>query len=348
MISDLILKWYKKNKRNLVWRKTKNPYKIWVSEIILQQTKISVGTKYYLNFIKKFPNLESLSKGTDKEILKIWEGLGYYSRAINMLKTAKTLVENKKEFPSSYESLIKLKGIGDYTASAISSICKNEKRAVLDGNVFRVISRVFNISAPINTITGKKIFQKLTFKLLPDSQIGDYNQGLMDFGSLHCTIRNPKCKSCTLKNLCKSYKLNNIENRPRKIKRISAKKERVYNYLRIIVNNKLLIKKRSKKDIWKNLYELPLIESEENISEELLIKYLSKLFDSIKINHYRLDETINHKLSHQNITINFWNTRITVRKEKKNISLLNIKLKSIADYPFPKPILKYLNDYLNT
>jgi len=348
MISDLILKWYKKNKRNLVWRKTKNPYKIWVSEIILQQTKISVGTKYYLNFIKKFPDLESLSKGTDKEILKIWEGLGYYSRAINMLKTAKTLVENKKEFPSSYESLIKLKGIGDYTASAISSICKNEKRAVLDGNVFRVISRVFNISAPINTITGKKIFQKLTFKLLPDSQIGDYNQGLMDFGSLHCTIRNPKCKSCTLKNLCKSYKLNNIENRPRKIKRISAKKERVYNYLRIIVNNKLLIKKRSKKDIWKNLYELPLIESEENISEELLIKYLSKLFDSIKINHYRLDETINHKLSHQNITINFWNTRITVRKEKKNISLLNIKLKSIADYPFPKPILKYLNDYLNT
>ena len=348
MISDLILKWYKKNKRNLVWRKTKNPYKIWVSEIILQQTKISVGTKYYLNFIKKFPDLESLSKGTDKEILKIWEGLGYYSRAINMLKTAKTLVENKKEFPSSYESLIKLKGIGDYTASAISSICKNEKRAVLDGNVFRVISRVFNISAPVNTITGKKIFQKLTFKLLPDSQIGDYNQGLMDFGSLHCTIRNPKCKSCTLKNLCKSYKLNNIKIRPRKIKRISAKKERVYNYLRIIVNNKLLIKKRNKKDIWKNLYELPLIEGEGNISEKLLIRYLSKLFDSIKINHYQLDETINHKLSHQNMTINFWNTRITVQKEKKNISLLNVKLKSIANYPFPKPILKYLNDYLNT
>ena len=265
-----------------------------------------------------------------------------------MLKTAKTLAENKKKFPSSYESLIKLKGVGDYTASAISSICKNEKRAVLDGNVFRVISRVFNISAPINTITGKRIFQKLTFKLLPDNQIGDYNQGLMDFGSLHCTIRNPKCKSCPLKNLCKSYKLNNIKNRPRKIKRTAPKKKRIYNYLRIIIDNKLLIKKRNKKDIWKNLYELPLIESEENISEELLIKYLSKLFDSIKINHYRLDETINHKLSHQNITINFWNTRITVRKEKKNISLLNIKLKSIADYPFPKPILKYLNDYLNT
>ena len=246
MISELILKWYKKNKRDLIWRKTKNPYKIWVSEIILQQTKISVGTKYYLSFIKKFPNLESLSKGSEKEILKIWEGLGYYSRAINMLKTAKTLVENKKKFPSSYESLIKLKGVGDYTASAISSICKNEKRAVLDGNVFRVISRVFNVSAPINTVGGKKIFQKLTFKLLPDNQIGDYNQGLMDFGSLHCTIRKPKCKSCPLKNLCKSYKLNNIENRPRKIKRTSPKKERVYNYLRIIINNKLLIIKEEK------------------------------------------------------------------------------------------------------
>ena len=194
----------------------------------------------------------------------------------------------------------------------------------------------------------KKIFQKLTFKLLPDDQIGDYNQGLMDFGSLHCTIRNPKCKSCPLKNLCKSYKLNNIENRPRKIKRTTRKKERVYNYLRIIINKKLLINKRRKTDIWKNLYEFPLIEGEDNISEELLIKYLSKLFDSIKINHYRLDETINHKLSHQNLTINFWNTGITVGREKKNISLLNIKLKSIANYPFPKPILKYLNDYLIT
>jgi len=348
IFSELILNWYKKNKRNLPWRKTKNPYKIWVSEIILQQTQISQGEKYYLNFIRKFPDLESLSKSTESNVLKIWEGLGYYSRAINMLNNAKLLTKNKSPFPNNYNDLIKLKGVGEYTASAISSICINERKAVLDGNVFRVMSRVFNVSKAINRNSGKKTFQKITSRLLPEKKIGDYNQALMDFGSMHCTIKNPKCSTCPIQNMCKSFKLKNIELRPVKIKNKKRKKTRLLNYFIIIFEKKIYIQKRLKNDIWKSLYEPPLLESEKKITKKLFQIKFSSFFRELIIHEIQLLKRVSHKLSHQNIDINFWKVSVLKLKEKQKTNLLKISFRSILDYPFPKPIVKYLNEYLNT
>lgn len=346
--SDLILKWYKNNKRNLPWRSTKEPYKIWVSEIILQQTQMSQGIKYYLNFIKNFPNLESLAKSNDSSVLKVWEGLGYYSRAINMLNTAKFLIKNNRDFPSSYDELIKLKGVGDYTASAISSICKNERKAVLDGNVFRVISRVFNISKPINQNTGKKLFQKTTLSLLPKNNTGDYNQALMDFGSTHCTIKNPKCINCSIQQICKSFKLKNIELRPVKLKNTGTKKNRLLNYFIIFFEKKIFIKKRLQKDIWRNLYEPPLLESNDIITKQLFQQNFSSYFKKIITKKIEFSKKISHKLSHQNLEIYFWKVNVLHLKEKKENNLLQVDFKSLSKYPFPKPIAKYLNEYLIT
>ena len=348
IFSELILKWYKTNKRNLPWRETKDPYKIWVSEIILQQTQISQGTKYYFNFIKKFPNLKTLAQSSEKQVLKIWEGLGYYSRAINILKNAKFLIEKDKGFPNKYTELIKLKGVGEYTASAISSICENEKKAVLDGNVFRVISRVFNITEPINQSSGKKKFQQIVYKLLPEKKIGDYNQALMDFGSIHCTIKKPKCAVCPVQNMCKSFELQNINLRPVKIKIHKLKKTRLLNYFIVVFNNQLYIKKRSENDIWKNLYEPLLIESQKMITKKIFKNFFSQHFKKIILNKFKLSKNISHKLSHQNLEIKFWTVNILNLEEKKESSLLKIDIQSVLEYPFPKPILKYLNEYLIT
>ena len=348
IFSELILKWYEINKRNLPWRKTKDPYKIWVSEIILQQTQISQGKKYYLDFIKKFPDLESLAMSTESNVLKIWEGLGYYSRAINMLNNAKFLINKNISFPNSYNELIQLKGVGDYTASAISSICKNEKKAVLDGNVFRVISRVFNISEPINKNSGKKIFQKIATDLLPEKKTGDYNQALMDFGSTHCTLKNPSCKICPIQNMCKSFKLKNIELRPVKIKRRGEKKRRILNYFIVIFDKNIYIQKRLKSDVWKGLYEPLLIESNEIITKKLFQKKSSLFFDKLIIKDVQLLKNSSHKLSHQNLELNFWKVNILKLKEKKENTLLKINFKSVLQYPFAKPISKFLNEYLFT
>ena len=348
IFSELILKWYETNKRNLPWRETKDPYKIWVSEIILQQTQISQGIKYYFNFIKKLPNLKALAQSSEKKVLKIWEGLGYYSRAINMLENAKLLIKKNKEFPNKYKELIKLKGIGEYTAAAISSICKNEKKAVLDGNVFRVISRVFNIAEPINRTSGKKKIQQIASKLLPEKKTGDYNQALMDFGSIQCTIKKPKCEVCPVQNMCKSFGLQNINLRPVKIKTKKLKKIRLLNYFIVVFNNQLYIKKRTKNDIWKNLYEPLLIESQKIITKKIFKDSFSQSFKKIILNNFKLSGNISHTLSHQNLEIKFWTVHVLKLEEKKENSLLKIDIESILEYPFPKPILKYLNEYLIT
>ena len=198
--------WYSKNKRDLPWRINKNPYSVWLSEIILQQTKIQQGLPYYLRFMDEYPNVFSLSQASEQDILKLWEGLGYYSRARNLHKTAKLIVRDLEGvFPSTYTGLLNLPGIGKYTASAISSICYEERKAVLDGNVFRLLSRYFNIDLPINSPLGLKYFEQLSFDLLPEINIGDYNQALMDFGSTVCKPKLAKCDTCILKEECGAY-----------------------------------------------------------------------------------------------------------------------------------------------
>ena len=256
--SNKLIDWYNQNKRDLPWRKTKNPYKIWVSEIILQQTRIEFGTKYYNRFLKKYPNVRKLANSSDRDLMKIWEGLGYYSRAINMLKTAKIILNSYNGvFPSKYDQLIQLPGIGDYTASAISSICDNELQPVVDGNVLRFLSRMHKIDLPIESIKTKRYFKKLGLRLIQDVNPGDFNQALMDYGSIICKPKKVDCKSCLFSIDCKAYNSNSVEKYPIKKKKIKVK-ERYLNYVVVVTDdNKTQIKKRDGSGIWKNLYEFP-------------------------------------------------------------------------------------------
>ena len=226
-----ILNWYMVNKRDLPWRNTNDPYSVWLSEIILQQTRIAQGLPYYLKFINKYPTINSLARANENDILILWQGLGYYSRARNLLKTAKFIVDEcNGKFPSTYTELIKLKGIGEYTASAISSICFNERRAVLDGNVYRVISRFYGIDVPVNNHFGKKFYMDYAQKLAPKKSCGDYNQGIMDFGSLICKPKSPLCHKCILGKDCIASKMKNINYFPVKLKK-NAPKITHFNYL---------------------------------------------------------------------------------------------------------------------
>ena len=334
-----LISWYYENKRDLPWRHKKNPYHIWVSEIILQQTQIKTGIDYYHRFINKFPNIQSLSSASERDVLHIWQGLGYYNRALNMLITAKTVVQKYNSiFPSKYNDLIQLKGIGEYTASAISSICSNEKKAVVDGNVYRFLSRLYNIKTPINSTQGKKEFQKIANKMLPNKNSGIYNQAIMEFGSIHCKKHTPKCNTCPFQTKCRSFHAGVIKMRPVKHKR-AVYKTRYLNYF-IIKNKKgFFIQQRGVKDIWKKLYELPLLESRSEMKKEQLIKhdYLNP-FQIQKVKHIA---SIDHKLTHQNLKINFWET--WSKKFQIRDNLFTITIEDIPRYPFPKPLKNYFD-----
>ena len=334
----LLLQWYSENKRDLPWRKTKDPYKVWVSEIILQQTQIKTGLDYYTKFICKFPTVEKLARAHTKTVLKIWEGLGYYNRALNMLESAKIVMKKYNGiFPKEYDKVITLKGVGAYTAAAISSFCNKEKKAVVDGNVYRVLSRLYNIKTNINTTNGKKEFQTTANKLISKSNPGTYNQAIMDFGATHCTKHNPKCQNCPFQKKCMSFKLGNIHLRPVKIvKKIS--KIRYFNYLFITKNPFFLIQQRRSLDIWKRLYELPLIETIKKINKVTLMNQKQlQCFQIININKSYDEE---HNLSHQKLKITFW--EINVKSLNVNSDTKAIKKDGIKKYPFPKPLDKYL------
>jgi len=347
--SKSILLWYKKNKRDLPWRSTKDPYKIWVSEIILQQTQINQGINYYINFINNFPDLESLAKSNKKKVLKNWEGLGYYSRATNMLDNAKKIINEQKQFPKDYKELIKLKGIGEYTAAAISSICFDEKKGVVDGNVFRVLSRIFNIETPINTTMGKKEFSELANKLIPKKNVGDYNQGLMDFGSILCKKNFPKCEICIFKQSCLALKFNTIRERPVKKISNSKKKHRILNYFLITDSFEHLYIQKITNKIWKNLYQLPLFESKKIINKKYILKenLMSNFFSKIELTNVVMSKQVLHNLSHQKLNIFFWKITVNGTLITKKDVLQKISKKEINSYPFPSPIKIYLHELLS-
>ena len=339
-MTNKIVSWYKVNKRNLPWRQSKDPYKIWVSEIILQQTQIKNGLKYYNTFLKLFPDVKRLANSSEESVLKSWQGLGYYNRAINMLETAKKIANDLDgNFPNNYDELLKLKGIGDYTASAISSICYNEKKAVVDGNVNRVISRFFDVTESIDTAKGKKKIKKIAISNLPKDNIGDYNQALMDFGSLQCTKYNPKCSDCPLENKCIAKKKNIIHLRPVKLKK-KVSKIRYFNYLHIKNNCNVIIQKRKSDDVWKKLYEFPLIESKKKLEFEELIN--NSFFKNFKVLDFKKKLFLVHKLSHQQLQIVFWELYV----EKIPSDFKKITLKQFKEYPIPKPFEIYL-EYIN-
>ena len=332
--SEKLIEWYRFNKRNLPWRLTKQPYKIWVSEIILQQTRIEQGEKYYYAFLEKYPNISELAKTNDEELLKVWEGLGYYSRALNMLKASRVVLNNYQGiFPSNYDDLIKLPGIGDYTASAISSICNNEVQPVVDGNVFRFLSRMFKIDLPIDKLKTKTYFKKLGFKLIDVVNPGDFNQAMMDYGSTVCRPKKFQCHKCLFSSNCKAFNSNTVMHYPFKEKRIKIK-HRFLNYIFIITNDrKTLIKKRNGNGIWKNLYEFPLIETQKESSVNEIIKQLD--FKYLK---FISEKKTKHKLTHQQLNISFFTFKVSDFDD----NLTDIK--ALSNYPFPRPINKFISE----
>ena len=332
--SNKLINWYNHNKRDLPWRKTKDPYKIWVSEIILQQTRIEFGIKYYNKFLKRYPDVKKLANSKEIDLMKIWEGLGYYSRAINMLKTAKIVLNSfNGVFPLRYEELIQLPGVGDYTASAISSICNDELQVVVDGNVLRFLSRIHKIDLPIESIKTKKYFKKLGFKLIQDVKPGDFNQALMDYGSTICKPKKFDCNSCLFSIDCKAYNSNSVENYPVKKKKIKLK-DRFLNYVVVVTNdNKTQIKKRDSSGIWKNLYEFPLIETKVETSAKQISKELNlNLKDLLSV------KKINHRLSHQLLHITFFVYKVDYKLDDL------VDINALASYPFPKPINKFISE----
>ena len=308
--NQILNHWYSANKRDLPWRKTKHPYAIWLSEIILQQTQIKQGLPYYEAFITKFPTVFDLAKAKEETVLKLWQGLGYYSRARNLHTSAKYIVtELNGIFPITYNSLLKLKGVGDYTASAIASICYNEVTAVVDGNVYRVLARYFGIDTPINSTQGIKEFKSLATSLIDKKNPGDYNQAIMEFGARQCKPKNPDCNTCPLNESCVALQKNKIEILPIKLKKTKVSKK-YFNFLVFVSDdNTTLFEKRTEKGIWKNLYQFPLIETDSSLTIDNFKKHplIASYFKSIAFDFSLYNEKdIVHKLSHQHLHTKFW------------------------------------------
>ena len=336
MFAVSLISWYKKNYRKLPWRNTNEPYTIWVSEIILQQTRVDQGLPYFKNFIERFPTLESLAKSSEEEVLNQWQGLGYYSRARNMHYTAKYIFNHLNgTFPNKYKELIKLKGIGDYTASAIASFSFNEPKAVIDGNVYRVLSRVFGILNDINSKEGQNGIKNLADNLLPKKEHATYNQAIMEFGALICAPKVPKCETCVIANICYAKEKGEQLSLPLKIKKVKIK-TRYFNFLVFQLNNYIVIEKRTDKDIWQHLYQFPMIETSEEIENPLNLKKLKGNIINLK--------KVKHLLTHQVIMASFWHMSVQTLPEKK--CYLKIPLSQLHKYPVPKIVENYAKEYL--
>ena len=340
--SNTLVYWYLQNNRDLPWRKTKNPYFIWLSEIMLQQTRVAQGLSYYLKFTSTFPTVFDLAKADESTILKMWQGLGYYSRARNLHFSAKQIVEKLNgEFPSTYAEIIKLKGIGDYTASAIASICFEEATAVVDGNVYRVLSRYFGIKTAINSTAGIKEFKALAQTLIDRKQAGTFNQAIMDFGALHCKPQNPLCEICPLSDGCVALEKNLTKELPVKEKKIKVRK-RYFNFLVIKTgDDKTILTERKGKGIWQGLYQFPLIECEKIINQKEIIdseEFIALFPEETTISLFNKEEIV-HKLSHQHLYTQFWII------ETKTLKSADISWKNIQDFPVPVLIANFLEAF---
>lgn len=344
--SQKILVWYRQNKRSLPWRSTKDPYRIWLSEIILQQTRVAQGTPYYNRFVEVFPKVQDMANASEETILKLWQGLGYYSRARNLHATAKLVTEKYDgKFPGSYKELLTLKGVGDYTASAISSISYGEKQAVVDGNVYRVLARYYGIDIPINSTEGIKYFKTLAEKVMDADDIRDYNQGIMEFGAIQCTPKNPNCMYCPLNESCKALQNGTVLDLPVKLKKAKVR-NRYFNYLvpvHISGNGEVftLINKRTGKGIWQNLWEFPLIEKDGKsgkINMELVVKNKLALNYEVSVRLFN-EQPIIHKLSHQHLYTHFWIV--------ENVSHLDnmVNWNTLQKYPVPVLIADFIKAF---
>lgn len=349
--AEAIKGWYLQNKRDLPWRHVKDPYKIWLSEIILQQTQVVQGLSYYLKFTEKYPSVKHLAAASEDEVLHLWQGLGYYSRARNLHASAKTIAQQfKGNFPSAYEEIKQLKGVGDYTAAAIASFSYDLPYAVLDGNVFRLLSRVFGIETPIDSSAGKKEFQSLAEQLLDKKSPALYNQAIMEFGSQYCKPVNPDCSNCAIKHKCFAFKNRRVAELPIKAKKTKIK-ERYFNYF-VLADKKhnVLIKKREAGDIWQGLYEFILIETDKKLKTEDILKLKEvKLFCAKKSGVKYVSKEYKHVLSHQHLHAVFYLVQLNKLPDKVILNkcfpgLTKVNLKDLERYAFPRLTGKFLND----
>lgn len=341
--SKKLTSWYSNNKRDLPWRRTKNPYHIWLSEIILQQTQVNQGLPFYDAFVNHFPSVFHLADAKEAEVLKLWQGLGYYSRARNLHASAKYVAyELDGVFPDNYKDLLKLKGVGDYTASAIASFCYNEPAAVLDGNVYRVLSRYFGIDTAINSSKGTKVFKALAQDLIDKGNPSEYNQAIMEFGAIQCRPKNPDCVVCPFQDSCVAFQENRIGQLPVKTKSAKAKKK-YFNFLVCISKDrKTILQKREGKGIWQNLYQFPLVETktdmEFNDFQEVLTSH-----DLLKDQDFSCalynKECIVHKLSHQHLYTRFWIIEMDALHGEA------VPLGQIRDYAVPVLIGNFIEQF---
>lgn len=368
--SQTILTWYSHHRRNLPWRNTTDPYRIWISEIILQQTRVSQGYDYFLRFMERFPDVQTLAEAPEDEVMRLWQGLGYYSRARNLHTAAKSICEkqsatghhvindlakseggkmvsqNSEEeveslFPKSFEEVRALKGVGDYTAAAICSFAYNMPCAVVDGNVYRVLARYFGVHEPIDTTRGKKLFAALAQDQLDRSCPADYNQAIMDFGALVCTPLSPSCISCSLAESCEALRSHQVEILPVKEKKL-VPKTRYFHYLWIKTGDNTFIHKRIERDIWQNLYELPVVESDHQLTPpELLNAIRSHIAEGEEAHLTLIQQGVKHVLTHRIIMTDFYQLILPVGT-RSFATCQQVKIGKVSDYAFPRLITNFI------
>jgi len=341
-----LLDWFEKNDRPLPWKGEKNPYYIWLSEIILQQTRVEQGLPYFNRFKETFPTVHDLANAPSDKVMKLWEGLGYYSRARNLHFTAQFISsELKGVFPDTHSAILGLKGVGPYTAAAIASFAFGLPHAVVDGNVFRVLSRVFGIDTPIDTTAGKKEFNQLADTLLARKEPGIYNQAIMDFGATQCVPSNPDCKICPMQKKCVAFKKDLINTLPIKSKKIK-KRDRFFNYLVCKKVDTIILNKRTQKDIWFNLYDFPLVESTKLLNEEELRKneVFQKIIGNIPFSIKKVSKPFKQLLTHQKIVANFWEIELKSALPANDSDFFEVKQKNINNFAFPKIVDLYFKD----
>lgn len=341
-LASVLLTWYDQNRRSLPWRGSRDPYIIWVSEIIFQQTRIEQGTGYFLRFVDRFPTLASLAAANEDDVLRLWQGLGYYSRARNLLSTAQYIQEKLEgKFPVDFGSIMKLKGIGDYTASCIASICFGQIHAAVDGNVYRVLSRLYIDSMPIDSQAGKLHFKKLAQRLISHERPGDFNEALMDLGATVCKPRSPSCTICPLCGFCQANEMKIQMKFP--VKAPARKRSgSVINYLLINPINHIVIQKRKGRGIWKGLYELPMVPGDLeplDLAAECLELY------GLKVDSLTEIRRVKHLLTHAELDIRFYLALTETSNNQTDNNLLSVPVGEIAQYPFPKPLVDFLKSY---
>ena len=338
-----LLDWFSENARELPWKKNKDPYTIWLSEIILQQTRVEQGTPYFLKFIKAYPTVKDMALAEQDEILSLWEGLGYYSRARNMHYTAQYIYRvHDGIFPTKYDDILRLKGIGPYTAAAICSFAYDEARPVVDGNVIRVLSRYFGINDFVDETSTKKQIQLLAEQCIDKNHPSSYNQAIMDFGSLVCTPKNTACKQCVMSVHCLAYQFDQVQEIPKKSKKIK-KRHRYFHFFVISDGKSIVLEKRAKKDIWLALYQYPLIELEKD--QKIEESHVKKMLNPLGITSYDRvwtdDLVYKQTLTHQYIHARFYHIHVNESIKSNSIPYYLVDFKNLRNFAFPRVV----NDY---